>query len=378
MKIEQRKWTPASGWKTVGQGKAGLRAQLVFIFADRFDMTAELLKAARESYPDACQVAISTSGNIIDTAVEERVAVSTAIEFEKSRIEMRHANLYNKPDRGLAVKELAMSLPKEGLRHIFVLADGYVLNGSLLIESLSNEVARNIPITGGLAGDAARFEKTVLGINGETREGEVILIGFYGESLRFGYGSVGGWDPFGIDRKITKSEANVLYTLDDIPALDIYKKYLGEYAKDLPASALLFPLSIRMTHESEAIVRTILDVDEASKSLIFAGEIPQGWYARLMKANFERLIDGAYQAALLSLETLRQEPPDLAILISCVGRKMVLHNRIEEELEAVREVIGQNAILTGFYSYGEIAPSAPGVYSQLHNQTMTITAIKEE
>jgi hypothetical protein len=195
--------------------------------------------------------------------------------------------------------------------------------------------------------------------------------------LRVGYGSLGGWDPFGPERLITRSKGNVLYELDGHSALELYKKYLGEHAQGLPATGLLFPLSLRVKAGETGVVRTILSVNEQEQSMTFAGDVPEGAYARLMKANFDRLIDGAIGAAKTSYQAIGSTSPDLAVLISCVGRKLILKQRIEEEVEGVRDILGERTVLTGFYSYGEISPFAPGAKCELHNQTMTITTFSE-
>jgi hypothetical protein len=202
-------------------------------------------------------------------------------------------------------------------------------------------------------------------------------VGFYGDRLRVGYGSLGGWDAFGPERLVTRAEGNVLYELDGRSALQLYKEYLGKHAAGLPATGLLFPLSVRTADQETAVVRTILAVDEDAESMTFAGDIPSGSYARLMKANFNRLLDGAEGAATTCRDALPGSDPTLAILISCVGRKLVLKQRVEDEVEAVREVLGDGPALTGFYSYGEISPFTPGAKCELHNQTMTITTISE-
>ena len=230
-------------------------------------------------------------------------------------------------------------------------------------------------VTGGLSGDGARFGTTEVFLDGAPTSHEVVALGLYGKDLRVGYGSLGGWDPFGPDRLVTRSEGSVVYELDGRPALDLYREYLGEHAAGLPASGLLFPLSIRNEHAG--LVRTILDVDREARSLTFAGDVPQGAYARLMRANFDRLIDGATGAAKDAALPLAGAPAELAILISCVGRKLVLKQRVEEELESVRDVLGDGAILTGFYSYGELCPGATGACADLHNQTMTVTTLSE-
>jgi hypothetical protein len=196
--------------------------------------------------------------------------------------------------------------------------------------------------------------------------------------LKVGYGSLGGWDSFGPERVITRSKGNILYELDNKSALELYKTYLGEHAQGLPATGLLFPLSVRANQQDTGVVRTILAVNEEDQSMTFAGDMPQGAYARLMKANADRLIDGSMAAARTSYQALTGSSPELAILISCVGRKLVLKQRIEEELEGVREVLGPLPALTGFYSYGEISPFIPDARCELHNQTMTITTFLEK
>jgi hypothetical protein len=230
-----------------------------------------------------------------------------------------------------------------------------------------------VAVTGGLSGDGGRFEETLVLADGVPRNGAVTAVGFYGSRLQVGYGSLGGWDPFGPERVITRSEGNVLYELDHKSALALYKDYLGDYAKDLPASGLLFPLTIWGEGGDRPLVRTILAVDEEQQSMTFAGDLPQRWHARLMKANFDRLIDGAMGAA----KTCQDDEAELAILISCVGRKMILKQRVEEEVEAVRDTLGPRPALTGFYSYGELAPFIRDTRCELHNQTMTVTSLRE-
>jgi hypothetical protein len=215
-------------------------------------------------------------------------------------------------------------------------------------------------------------------VDGSAKPDTVGILGFYGGALRVGYASLGGWDAFGPERMVTKSEGNVLYELDGKSALQLYKTYLGEHAAGLPATGLLFPLSIRQEGHPTPVVRTILSIDEDAQSMTFAGDVPEGAHAQLMKANFDRLIDGAHGAAEATHEAVGSSSPELAILISCVGRKLVLKQRVEEEVESVREVLGDSTMLAGFYSYGEISPFTPSAKCELHNQTMTITTFSEK
>jgi hypothetical protein len=276
-----------------------------------------------------------------------------------------------------AGEALARALHQPGLTHVLVLSDGLKVNGTELVRGLRGGLPATVVVTGGLAGDGADFRQTLVCGNDVPAEGLVAAVGFYGERLRIGYGSLGGWDAFGPERLITRSRSNVLYELDGRSALALYKEYLGEHAAGLPATALRFPLALRGEQAGHGVVRTVLGIDEDEQSMTFAGDMPQGTYARLMKANFDRLIDGAAGAARAGLERLGSFEPELAVLISCVGRKLVLKQRVEEEVEGVREVLGPRPALTGFYSYGEICPHGAVTSCELHNQTMTITAFCE-
>lgn len=374
MRSEQRLWNPAQSW---GAAPGLPDAQLVLLFGAKSLLARpEALAALRKAYPKAHVLGSSTAGEIAGTRVQDGSLVATAVQFKSSRIDQVAIDLRPGEDSGAAGRRLAQAIPKEGLRHVFVLSDGSHVNGSDLVQRMMSQLPAGIAITGGLAGDGADFRSTLTVSDAGAKEDRLVAIGLYGEQLQVGYGSLGGWDPFGPLRVVTKSKGNVLYELDGQPALALYKKYLGEHASGLPATGLLFPLAVQAKGGSE-LTRTILAANEADQSLTFAGDVPQGATARLMKANFDRLVDGAHGAAVGSKAALRGGQTELAILISCIGRKLVLQQRTEEELEAVQDVLGPQATLAGFYSYGEICPSAPQASCELHNQTMTITTLRE-
>jgi hypothetical protein len=324
----------------------------------------------------------STAGEISGVEVADDSLVVTSVHFEHTKIRAARADLTEVDGSGTAGERLALALPGalpggEKLSHVIVLSDGLKTNGSQLVEAMTKHLPASVVVTGGLAGDGARFAETTVLWEGAAQADTVAALGFYGERLSVGYSAFGGWDPFGAERRITKSKGNILYELDGQSALMLYKKYLGDQAKDLPGSGLLFPLSVRINPTDSGLVRTILSVNEADQSITFAGDMPEGAYARLMKANFDRLIDGAGHAAESSKVKGAERPPDLAVLISCVGRKLLLSQRIEEEVEAVRDSLGKETVITGFYSYGEISPFGAGGKCELHNQTMTVIHLSE-
>lgn len=379
MKTEQSIYSESQGWIKKTDQHLGAIAQLVFLFGNRDLLKKQnLVDDVQKVYPKAQLVGCSTSGEICQEEVLTNNIICTAVWFEKTSVEIAAEHINSMEDSFSIGEKLAEKLDKENLIHIMILSEGLNINGSELTKGLNHQLRDRIPVTGGLAGDQANFVETVIVHNKAGEKNLVLAIGFYGGNIRVGYGSMGGWDSFGVDRMITKSTGNVLYELDGHPALELYKKYLGEHAANLPASALLFPLSLLLKDAENSVVRTVLSVNETDGSMVFAGDLPQGEYVRLMRANYDKLIDGASGAASMSNISLGITSPDLAILISCVGRKLVLKQRVEEELEIVREVIGSGAEMTGFYSYGEISPMKPfDNHCELHNQTMTITLFKE-
>lgn len=355
---------------------------LVFIFSgEHRDEFAANYERARTAFPCATIVGCSTAGEIEDTKVTSNHCVVTAVTFKNTSTFSVCAEVTDIAHSKRAGAQLAQKLlahRNTPLKHIFVLSDGLNVNGSELVAGLVESVPSYISATGGLAGDNGDFTFTQTIANGAPKTGQVVAVGFYGDAIHVGHGCMGGWDPFGTERLITRSQANVLYELDGKPALQLYKQYLGEHAQGLPSTGLLFPLTIREEGSNTTLVRTILGVDEKDQSVTFAGNVPTGQYARFMKANFSRLVSGAENAANESVKHFNSDKAELAVLVSCVGRKMILKQRTEEEVEAVRSVLGPQVALTGFYSYGEISPHTPTAKCELHNQTMTITTFWEE
>ena len=328
-------------------------------------------------YKNADIVFSSTSGEILGKQVYDNSVAATAVEFEKTKIKSVSICLDETKssfDTGHALME---KLAAEDLCNVFVISDGLLINGSELVAGFNSANDRKVPVTGGLAGDGDRFVHTFTGLNEQPKSGVITAVGFYGNHLAVGPDTFGGWDEFGHERVITKSDKNVLFEIDGKSALNLYKTYLGDYTNELPGSALLFPLSLKKVGAEVPVVRTILAVNEQESSMTFAGNMPEGSRVRFMKANFTNLISGSSNAAQFSSNGLAGHAPSLAILVSCVGRKLILNQRTEEEVEAASNIFGSEVAVTGFYSYGEISPLNGETKCELHNQTMTITTLAE-
>lgn len=378
MQIEQSKWSDTLGWHPTSPGKSGIEAQLVLLFGDPAVLrVGAYWTDLKQAFPQAHFLGCSTAGEIYGTQVVDQSLIATAVHFSHTQVQGCAIQLQVGESSFAAGERLGKAMALQGLAHVFVLSDGLQVNGSDLVKGLMQSLPEGVAITGGLSADGDRFQETLVLWDGTPKQGTIAALGFYGDRLKVGYGSMGGWSPFGPERVITASQGNTLYQLDGQPALQLYKKYLGEHAPGLPATGLLFPLSLRTGADDRRLVRTILSIDEAAQSLTFAGDLPQGSYAQLMHANVDRLVDGAMGAAEVSFPDREADCPELAILVSCVGRKLLLKQRIEEEVEGVQAVLGQQTVLSGFYSYGEISPFTPGAACELHNQTMTITTFSE-
>ncbi len=354
------------------------KCQLLIGFGEkRLLLEQPIYEELKKKFPNASIALCSTAGEIFSSEVLNDSLTLTAIEFEKTKVQSTSINISKYKSSFDAGVALIQNLEQNDLKYVFVLSDGGMVNGSELVRGIETIINHKIPVTGGLAGDGTSFQSTLVGLNEKPKTGNIVAVGLYGNYIKIGHGSMGGWEMFGLEKKITKSISNELFEIDNANALDIYKEYLGKYANELPSSALLFPLSIKLNESENPIVRTILSINNETKSMIFAGDVPEGSKVRFMKANFDKLIDAASDAAENSLVNLNESKPKLAILISCVGRKIILDKRIDEEVEAVVNVLGMNAIITGFYSYGEISPLQPNTKCELHNQTMTITTFDE-
>jgi hypothetical protein len=378
VRAQQLYWKDLGGW--LDDPEQPVAADLVLYFGDREALAApSTFEALRARFPEAHIVGCSTGGQIAGADVRDDLVTALALDFDRTSIRLAEAVVDAPAQSTAAGAQIGAALAAPDLAGVFVLSDGLHVNGSALVEGVVQAVGAGVPVSGGLAGDGSAFATTLVGCDGPARSNLVAAIGFYGTSIQLGHGSAGGWDVFGPKRRITRSEGNVLHEVDGKPALDLYKLYLGaEDSQKLPGSALLFPMRIFDPHHPEqTVVRTILSVDNDNGSMTFAGDIPQGWTAQLMRGAFSRLCAGAAEATHAAAQGFVPSGDSAAILVSCIGRRLLMGQRVDEEIEAATAELPAGCSRVGFYSYGEIAPNAVTGQCQLHNQTMTVTLINE-
>jgi hypothetical protein len=371
-------WNVIDRWQSQ---KTQFAPNLVLYFGSRETLSdSGRYRELREMFPDACLMGCSTDGQICGDEMIESGVNAIAVRFDATTIRAAIENAPNAGHSRIYGEAIGRTLASDDLAGVFVLSDGLAVNGSELVAGIGMHVGE-VPISGGLAGDGSQFIETMVGLNCPPERGKIAAIGFYGRSIKIGHGSAGGWDVFGPKRRITSAEGNVLFQLDGRAALDLYERYLGDdEIEALPGSALLFPLQIHDPKRPDhRLVRTVLAVDRDKRSMTFAGDMPEGWVAQLMRGNFDRLASGAAEAAQLARDDLGELKGNggMAILVSCIGRKLLMGQHIATEIEAAGAALGPNLARIGFYSYGEITPHATSGICELHNQTMTITTMVE-
>lgn len=368
------------GWSAALPAHLDSPQTVVFVFgaSDLLEQTQPLAEL-HEAFPTSVVMGCSTSGEIAGAQVLDGCVSIAVVRFEHTRLKFFVTPLLGHTDSFEAGRRAGAALDGPDLRAVFVLAQGLRLNGTALVAGLASSLPRGIPVTGGLAGDGRRFSRTwILGRDGRPLSSGMSALGLYGDRLHVGHGCKGGWSDFGPERRITRAQGNILYELDGKPALDLYTSYLGKLASGLPGTALLFPLAIRRDEtETDPRVYAVLGIDPRDQALIFGGDIPQGGIVRLMRANTDKLIHSASLAAEQAVAGLSGQDDIVLISVSCVGRRLALGERTEEEVETVFQTAPGSCAHVGFYSYGEIAPFGAGGVAEMHNETLTVTALAE-
>jgi hypothetical protein len=377
MKVSAFCYEAGKGWSVETFPALDSERTLVLAFgaAEYFDDPAPIAELYG-AYPASTILGCSTAGEIASRRVNDDSISVAVIRLEHTRLVAAATRVESRDASFVAGEYLARQFETDGLRGVLVLADGLNVNGSQLVDGLSY-FPSHIPVMGGLAADDERFARTWVLHDGRPRTNMATAVGFYGERFQVSHGARGGWESFGPERIVTRSEGNVLYELDGRPALALYKDYLGELASGLPSTGLLYPLCIRRHHgDTKHLVRTILGVDETSQSMLFAGDLPRGCIAQLMRATFDKLVGGAVEAASLAQAHAHASGPLAALAVSCVGRRLVLGEHVEDETEALLQHLPAGTQQFGFYGYGGISPYSTGS-CDLHNQTMMLTLLSE-
>lgn len=337
------------------------------------DQAARVLPELAAAFPTSVVAGCSTAGQIHERSLHDDTFSVAVAQFDAVDLRPVAVPVEGALGARRAAQEIVAQVNRPGLRALFALADGLHVNAGELVRGFNEGLPPDVVVSGGLAGDGRRFQRTWVWGEGGPRERLAAAVAFYGDGLVVGHGAKGGWDLFGPERLVTRAEGPTLHELDGRPALELYEQYLGTYAAGLPANGMLFPLAIRT--DQDRVVRGVLGVDRAEQSLTFGGDVPEGACAQLMRASADRLVQGASQAGYQG-RMARDHGPSLAVAVSGLGRRLVLGERAEEELEATLDALPPSARQVGFYAYGELTARDRG-RCELHNQMMMLTTFGE-
>jgi hypothetical protein len=381
MNVETVTWRGAAGWSDDLPEPDG-RATLVMVFADDtvVDAPDDPLGQVHERWRGHAVAGCSTAGQFAGPSTVDG-AVVTVVRFDECEVRAVHLDLGLCGSARRAGRDLADLLDAEGLRSIMVLADGLGTDGSLLATGIA-DVCPAVDVWGALAADGSRFVDTWNVVDGATAPGMVSAVGFYGSALEIGHGRGDGWHALGPERVVTTSIGRVVHQLDGRATLTLYEDYLGPLADDLPGSGSYLPMSVRDL-DDRVVVRSPVGVDRGNGSVTMAGDVTQGSTAQLLRMSVDGLLHGAELAAKSARIDDADTEPHLAVAFSGVGRRMSLGERADEEPETVRAAIGNAASLVGCWTYGELGPDLDMAFTgapvrhDVHNQTMTITTLRE-
>ena len=359
---------------------AALSPSLVFMFAaPALLRDAAVSEKIKNGLKAPHSIGCSSAGEIGMTGLLDLSVTFLAIKFDSTEVHSFALPLVRMGDSYNVGVELAAKLKGPKLKGVIVLTPGVNINTNQLVHGLNSQLGSEVIISGGMAGDDDRFEQTTTFHNGAFYPDYVVAVGLYGDQIFISTGSEGGWKPFGPARRVTRSDGPVVYEIDGKPALQLYKEYLGEQAKTLPASGISYPFAIlREDRKTSGIIRSAMDVDLEKGSLIFAADVPQDSLVCLMHAESDALTEGASKAAKQAMSgNMGTNDGACALLVSCIGRRFVLSIDVDDEIDAARSVLGSHTQVAGYYAYGEICPYEGTGRAELHNQTMTITYMTE-
>jgi len=318
----------------------------------------------------------STGDNFIDEEVESGAAALMLLDINPSyfRLEIKECEIEG-------VKESASQIGKRAAElftrpAFLVISGGLTIDGDEILEGFESVCGKDTTIFGGLAADALKMQRTYVFTNDTFTDKGLLALVLNGEKISLNGVAVGGWRPVGMDRVITKSEGNVVYTIDDEPALSFVKRYAG--LKDVDTDnglnfmlASNFQLQLQR-QDKHPVMRTPMRANTNDGSIVFAGSLPQGSKVKLSLLPGFDVIE-ATQAEFVKYKN-EQPEADALIVFSCAGRQITLGPYASEEINGIKNI--WNAPLAGFFCYGEIGRVVSGQH-EFHNMTCSLAILKE-
>ena len=319
----------------------------------------------------------STGDNFTDGEIESNSIVLLLLDVDPAYFQLAIKGT----DEG-TIKEIAEQIGRSALKKFknpafLVISGGLAVDGDEIIAGIESACGKGTTIIGGLAADSLKMERTYVFTNDKLFDYGLLALILDEEKICLSGVAVGGWKPVGMDRIITKSNGNVVYTIDNEPALDFVSRYAG--LKDLDTNnGMNFMISsnfqVQLKREGKhPVMRTPMQANPQDRSIIFAGSLPEGSKVKLcLLPGFEVI-----EATLNEFNNYKKEQPepDAIILFSCAGRQITLGPFVSEEIGKIKNI--WNAPLAGFFCYGEIGRVDSGQH-EFHNMTCSLATLTEK
>lgn len=350
---------------------------LLMVFASRVYNHAAILACIRKAFPDTPMLGCTTAGEIYTQGPDEESVALLALSGVNAKVA---AGGKLSQDSYGAGRELARALGTTPGNLVFMLGDGLAGDGAAALQGLRDHMAHKLPVFGAAAGDDGQFSKT-LQFNGDRVLTDTVVAAKVQGDFHFGVGVRHGWEPVALPVRVTRSRGNRLCEINDRPAMQLYDEYFGEYSQRMRSEpmarlAVYYPLGLAVPESDEYLLRAPVAV-EKDGTIQFTAELPTGTDVRLMIGSVDSAMRAARIAAMEALSQMRGRPPKLAILFNGMARRRVFGLRAGEEIKLVRDIIGNEVPLVGFYAYGEIAPleGTDLAASCFHNETLVILTL---
>ena len=316
----------------------------------------ELLSSLKKMFPRATVIASSTDGEIHNDKVLLKSTIVSISLFDATEVKIAYSD---ESESFLMGERLAKKLVTPRTKLLIAFADGILCNGEEFLNGVFS-VAADVKVAGGLSGDNAKFENCYIGCDDSFYERGAVAVALDSDILQVESFYDFGWTKIGVAHTITHSDKNRVYTIDGMPAVDFYKKYLGEnIAASLPVTGVEFPLIIQKN--SIDIARAVLHKYDDG-SLSFAGNVMEGIQVYLGVGDKNKIMQYHLGHKTLAVESF--------YIYSCMARRRFLNKLIEEELKPFAHL----APVSGFFTYGEFYTDAK---PELLNQTLTAVSLSE-
>lgn len=329
----------------------------------------------------------TSSGEFINSEIEEESIVIMLLDIPSAYFKLAFFEAVDQDDFAVA-KQLGEEGRNSFTNAAFIIASGWVnhIDGEEIIRGIETGYGNSAIIFGGMAGDDQTLTGPMVFTKG--KRSTTGLMGLIIDLDKVDITGVAtcGWKPIGITKIITKSEGNIVYTIDHQPALDLVMKYLGLTLSDEPMNNTVFSLGayypLQLEREdAPAVMRTAMLGNTADRSLVCAGNIPQGSRVRFsLPPDFDVIDTVVEDCTQVREEELQQA--DAVILFSCISRYLSFGVMTKEEIQRVSDV--WNAPMVGFFTYGEYGKSLSGGQAgkkgkhEFHNNTCCVVALKEK